>query len=413
MKRTLRYGLLAGASGLALGFGLATAPAQAFDEVKWTWNANVHENVWKNVWIDIDLDPNALTMLENIQVHVGDLNAYSKVNGVYNNQHGEMQAADDVSFKFQSEGFDDDSAIFSDPNIDPYGGSTEQQLGFGASVDTYDTTTSFGDYDESFDDNIGDVDWGYHNVTGIQGVDPNDPTSAGQYIDIIGGTTTEGSCSGEAGQSESGCVVFEVTIDADSIVWVPVEALNAVTQLPEVVSAATAVANNSNLTSNATTQVHEAQFAFGGFNGQDINSDNMDELIAAAVAIDAVVPTGNRHHDALASAAILAQLGLISKGNINAVSDVDNIWNASVDSSATAVTNNKNITVEADTTGELALIADVTQFGYMDVYSESNVQNVSVNNYSNLGNLDRPLVNSVATSVGNNLNVSMGNTPTE
>jgi hypothetical protein len=86
---------------------------------------------------------------------------------------------------------------------------------------------------------------------------------------------------------------------------------------------------------------------------------------------------------------------------------VDDITNASVDSSATAIGNNKGIDLQAATANDAMLVADVNQFAYADMTAMSNVSDVLVENYTNLGLIDRPLVNSVATSIGNNLSVTV------
>ena len=84
-----------------------------------------------------------------------------------------------------------------------------------------------------------------------------------------------------------------------------------------------------------------------------------------------------------------------------------NILNASVDSTATAVANNLSVNV-APTSGQDSLvIADVVQFANADVTAKSKVHDVSLNNYTNLGIINRPIVNSVATAVGNNKSITV------
>jgi Na+/H+ antiporter NhaD/arsenite permease-like protein len=91
------------------------------------------------------------------------------------------------------------------------------------------------------------------------------------------------------------------------------------------------------------------------------------------------------------------------KAKIRATSTVDGILNATVDSSATAVAN--NLTVSMGPNG--LLIGDVTQFAYADVTARSKVTDVTLNNYTGLGSLTRPIVSSVATAVGNNASISV------
>lgn len=402
MKGTLRYGLLAGASGLALGIGLATAPAQAFDNVDWDWYSDVNIDINENPAIDWDIDPEGLAMVESIQVSVGNINSTSNVNGVYNNQPAGSGAASG-SFTFESEIFTNDQVEGLDYNKGVYDGET---IGTNTDGDTTgitpgsETGTTFGS--DGGDAPTGDLD---------SGVTSADGALDGATINVHGGTTMKGSCEGEGG--EQGCVVF--TVDVEDMELIAPDPLNAVTQLPEVVSAATSVANNLSVTANAGTLMHNGQYAAGDFG-------------------DFVPPTpqgvgtlggggggaGNLHHDALLAAAVAAGVGVISKGNVNATSNVHNILNASVDGSATAVSNNISVSVnpaEEDENGSTTtgnnidnqLIADHTQFSYMNVNSTSNVGNVSVNNYSNLGNIDGPVVNSAAQSIGNNISVNVGN----
>jgi hypothetical protein len=170
------------------------------------------------------------------------------------------------------------------------------------------------------------------------------------------------------------------------------------TELPEVVSTATAVANNSSITSSVAVEMHEGQFAF----------DTCREC-GGTVGIDGLYgATYNTHTNLALALTYAASFGLIAPADITATSWVFNILNATVDSTATAVANNKSITIEPATPGDALLMADITQFAYANVSAYSQVNNVNVYNYTNLGVLGRPLVNSVATAVGNNLNITVG-----
>lgn len=171
---------------------------------------------------------------------------------------------------------------------------------------------------------------------------------------------------------------------------------DAVTELPEVVSAATAVANNTSITTDAAIQLHEGQFAFG--DGGEINGE--------------LSQGGENGGIENTNLAILAGLiGNVDSAQISATSSVSDILNASVDSTATAVANNLSVSLEPAGTDNAVMIADVVQFSYADVLATSTVQDVSINSYTNLGVLDRPIVSSVATAVGNNKSINVG-TPT-
>jgi hypothetical protein len=54
------------------------------------------------------------------------------------------------------------------------------------------------------------------------------------------------------------------------------------------------------------------------------------------------------------------------------------------------------------------VIADITQFAYANVSAVSDVGGVIVDNYNSLGEIDRALVSSVATAVGNNVSINVG-----
>lgn len=144
--------------------------------------------------------------------------------------------------------------------------------------------------------------------------------------------------------------------------------LDAVAQLGSVVSAATAVANN-------------------------VNVDSVTEAVYADVSQ-------------------LAKGTYGTIGTVNAESKVRDILNLTVDSAATAVSNNVNVSVDVGQhIYDTNVVANVEQASYMDVNAASIVRDVTLKNYKNLGMTQsvafRPVVNSVATAVGNNVNVSV------
>jgi hypothetical protein len=148
--------------------------------------------------------------------------------------------------------------------------------------------------------------------------------------------------------------------------------LNALTQLGSLVSTATAVANNANVQTDTKALFADiTQTA----SGSDI------ELICLP--------------------------WLSSTGEVRAISVVKDVENLRIDSSATAVSNNANL---ASTVGHLAdttVVANVSQDSNMDVTAKSIVKDIDINGFRNLGSLTSPVISSVATAVGNNLNVSV------
>lgn len=223
---------------------------------------------------------------------------------------------------------------------------------------------------------------------------------------------------------------------------------DATIDLPSVVSAATAVGNNQSITSDVPVFLHDGQFVANTRYNRD---DNCDWFCTLKTALpDADVDSydgrhsGNLHTDLALLFSLGAIAGVLTPADISAESNVWNIRNATVDSSATAVANNISVTLKSDVDGtdgsdeeRLALctdghcgpprhddgllsnhvlIADITQFAYANVSAVSNVCDVSLSDYRNLSpntddlskTLGRPIVSSVATAVGNNVSITVG-----
>lgn len=175
--------------------------------------------------------------------------------------------------------------------------------------------------------------------------------------------------------------------------------LDALTQLPEVISAATAVANNTSIETDTSVSLHEGQFAMG----------DPEFLALATASLDGNSGGGYGVSTNLQTAGLLTLgglVGLIDPAEIHAKSKVWDIKNATVDSAATAVAN--NLTVDVAATGDdRLLIGDVVQFAIANVSAKSEVYDVYLDGYKNLGKLDRPIVNSIATAVGNNKSITV------
>lgn len=353
MKTLSKTKLLAGASAAALGLGMAFAPAaSAFNEVNWTWNADITEVITKTVDINIVLDPTGMVMLEDLQVSIGDITANSSVNGVYN-----FQPSD------------------------------------GSGTTTQTVAVDLGDFT---------VEGGFPPLSAFE----IDGSQSGGDVSLTPTLTSSNS----SGFSILGAD-FSATWDL-GIIMVEFEVpngnggpLDALVELPEVVSAATAVGNNTSIESDTAVQLHEGQFAFGDGDVNEIG----DALAVGAAALLGVELADAGVNSNLVGAGVLgtlAILGALEKAEISATSTVGNIWNATVDSSATAVANNLTVDVEAAGDDRL-VIGDVVQFAYADVSATSNVSAVTIGNYSNLGILDRPIVSSVATAVGNNKSITV------
>ncbi|WP_366653561.1 hypothetical protein [Fodinicurvata sp. EGI_FJ10296] len=370
MRRTKKLGMLAGASVAALGLALAAAPATAFDEVGWGWDAEVTTNVDLDWSFNNEFDPTELDnlgMVEDLQIFVGSVDAESKVSDVENNQPmGEGEG---------------------DPGI----------IEFAVDWDAY-----------------GDFDFQWHGDETITGGAKLKFTNDGVSL-VSGETETTLQCS-DTGPNDTECTndgnTFVVAVDLSEFEIgdvVPLEALGAGAELPETVSAATAIANNASVDAEFTDThdgggilLHEGQFAFDvpGYIDEDAKDD--------AEALTGVYSQLNSLNSGLVISGLATSatlLDLLEHSEVEAESDVDDVLNSSVDSAATAVANNFSGEMMAEDSS--ALIGDVTQFALANVDAESNVDDVWLHNYTNLGNLDRPIVNSVATAVGNNKSISI------
>ena len=340
---------LASASVLVLGLG-APSTAQAFDNIEWNWNNDVNSSVDVDIDVTDTLDVSGLVQIEKIQMNIGDVTAISTVEGINNNPPGSAEGT--VTANFNTE---------------------------------IDLTA---EYDDNAANNpITDVVINSAGLTGSNGagnVNNNGGNTVNMTFDLDG----------------------QVEVDLSEVTF---EGINDAVDLPEVTSAATAVANNQSLSSTVSMNLNDAQYNFGGFSG--FFEDAPTQRIAAPLndSVNTEGANGNLHTDILLGATLAGALGIITPGEVSATSSVTDITNASVDSSATAVANNLTVDLQANTVGDAFLIADLNQFNYADVSATSSVTDVTVNNYANLGALDGALVNSIATAVGNNVSITVDN----
>lgn len=328
---------------------LVASNASAFDQLNWEWNKTVDETVIKDIFVFAEINPTGMTEIQKLQIQVGDVTANSNVSGITNNPPVSDGGSGvvTISERFFIETIEDED----DPDLD---------------------------------------------IKPIGGIEGDDPTN-GITANFLGGEIIE------IDDAPDGIeLTFEIEGD------VPFEAgeivpLDAVTELPTVESLATAVGNNQSIESAVSTQLHEAQILFDvcGECGENGNGPIGDPGLVAGL--------GNTFHQAGFATALAAAVGDIDKANITATSTVDNILNARVDSSATAVGNNLSVDMSAALPGDQLLIADLTQVSVADILATSSVTNVSLNNYTNLGDASvNPIVSSSATAVGNNVSINVG-----
>ena len=353
---------LASAASVAMIAGLAASPAQAFDDVDWQWEKNVDDTVVKEALISSEINPSGLVDVQKFQLHVGNLSSTSEVTNVTYDREGE--AGD---------------------------GGTQ-------------TVTIDGRYD---DDDIGDTEDAEGTATAPAADSPTfsvDSVNGGTFNEVSSGTTDE--------EDDASPDTYKIKVSVSpSAVDGELKRLDARTQLPEVESSATSVANNQSVDTQVHTELNDGQLAYGSAqesnDGTFVNDDGAD---ADAEILGAFEGTNDGIDNDQMSAALAAAVGningTISKASITANSTVANITNARVDSDATAVTNNMSATLNATTGEDAVMVADITQAGFADVGATSDVNNVSANNFKNMGRID-PFVSSTATAVGNNLSITV------
>lgn len=337
MSRKLKATLLGSTAAIAIASS-PIAPALAFDAVNWSWDAQVTETVNKDVSVVIDLKPTGMVMVEDLQVHIGDITATSDVTGIDNNQ--------------PTEGSNGGT------------GSGELELQF-----HYATDGSL-------------VDDGFQSPE-ITSVSVSETSNGSEFDGSV-----------------------ELTVDLSQVELPPTQpsqTFDALIELPSINSEATAVANNTSIESAASIELHEGQFAFNVVGDSNLNGNGNNgngNLLNDA-------ETENSNLTAANVLGVFALTGETEAIDVKARSSVSDILNATVDSSATAVVNNLTVNLEPDVADNSLVIADIVQFSFADVTAKSEVTNVSLNNYTNLGSLERSIINSVATAVGNNKSITV------
>lgn len=362
MTRNKRM-LLGATASVALMGG---APAFAFEEVDWTWDATVTETIDINATIDVALDPNGLVQVEKLQMHFGDLSSEAHVNGVANNPATGGGTVDiDETFDFATI-YDDGE----DPApIIPAAGTPLGSSGLSANL-------------------------------------------------LDGGELTEGPDT------------LDFQIQVTGTVDVPADNAIDAADLPKVSNSATSVANNQSIEADVPIFLHDAQFAAGDFNptcggGGEVGAssnygcpDALGFLIGAygVTVLDGQLEDINEHTSIAALMTVAAATGFIEPANISANASVSNVLNAYVENAATAVTNNASFEVLSDNPANHAIVADLTQWGYANLTANANVTNVVLNDYTGFGAAGlggggedvTPIVSNAATAVGNNLSIKVG-----
>ncbi|MBI1212186.1 MAG: hypothetical protein GC190_12035 [Alphaproteobacteria bacterium] len=344
MKRLITA--LLGATAMSV---MAGGSALAFNKVDWKWDVDVDTHIDIHANIDVCVNPDGLVQVEKLQIFIGNVYASSTVHDIHNYQYNPGYEVQYIP-------------------VLVYDGKGE-----------HDIKPSI------YDGKKGKKE------------DPKEPPKP---------------------------EVKEIRIPV-----VYPKALDARIDLPSVVSVATAVGNNQNIVSDVPVYLHDGQFVANSWFNCDV-CDSYGDIVGVNSqpggdgkdGKDGKDGSGGNLNTTLAELFTIGALaGFIAPASIEAYSTVYDIKNATVDSSATAVANNINVTLESSNLDNHVLIADITQFAYANVTAVSNVCDVSLHDYKNLSPTDtstdanplgstlgRPIVSSVATAVGNNVNITVG-----
>ena len=354
--KALKSARIVAASLGVLAFGaMAASPAMAFDNVNWTWNKTLTSTETHTVHIDLNVYTTGMVEVEKLQVFLGNVNAESTVKHIYNTPFYETAAQ------------------------------------------TCHWYTCYSDETYAIDD----TKW--------------------QYRDAVDGHNYERELKlhDRGGQP-----------DFDTV---NVKPINAVTELPIVLSSATAIGNNQSITSDVPVYLHDGQFVA---NVRDRNEcyEWCNMAYAVGPSTSSVGPNGiifggggNLNTTVALLFGIGAVSGVLVPADIEAESTVYDVHNVSVDSSATAVANNISVNLRSNNPNNHVVIADITQFALANVSAESSVHDVTATGYDHMRQLTTatlqtigdqtnvpvsvptPWISSVATAVGNNASITVGN----
>ena len=390
--------LLAGTAAFAVALA---APAHAFDKVNWTWDSDVDVTIDSDWKIDNNLDPSGLVKVQDFQFQVGNVTASTYGRDV-NNYRGSEGGEGEMTFTFEGEVFDNGADIIGeDGDVATFDRSASGDL---AGINENEIPT-----DSTFSSEGGSLPA----ATGVDGGIVDAEYVDGSQITVNGGTTfnqdgtpeSPNNINGATEDGEIGGVIFDVVIPFDAIDFP--DTLDARTELASVDYQATAVANNESITSNVSTSVHTGQFAWGGFEDGTSVDDEVSGTFGTLYDTDGNKQnTGNLGVATSLSMIVAGMTGEITKGRVSASTNVADMLNTQVLADATAVVNNKSIELDGRTDDDRVLMADVSQASFMDSSARTNVQGVTLQQYSNLGRID-PVVQGAATAIGNNLSITV------
>lgn len=361
-----KLALLGSVSMLALA--ATSGSALAFNEVSWSWDAEVVDRINKTITVDVAFEPTGMVHVEIPQIHIGDSIATATMRNVSNNPQATRE---DRTFDFTATG------------------QTE------GSLDVSGTAEGFVDID-----NTGNGDFpNQQSINGFIGI-AGTPDGLSQSDGGVG--LVDGALGDEpAGLTVDGVTSGSLDVAVSGTITVPVVVpLDAVAELPKFDNIATALGNNLSIESQQMVEAHTGQFSFGdgGNGGPSLPGGETSSF------------NGEGGNTFLTMAELLtlgAGLGLIEPANIEATATVRNLRNGQVENAATAIANNLSLSLDAVTPGDAVVVGDLTQFAFADVSATADMANVRIRNYNNLGGIEGALFSNTATSIGNNLSISV------
>jgi len=443
--------LLGGVAAIALG-GFTSGAANAMDSTNWAWNLLISTNITENVNIDINIDPVGKVLDEVMQIQVGDVHATSSVSDIYN-----WKPLEQVHFKT---GASTDYKLSVDAGYE-YGASGSGSFSYNESGSHSDSSTFEHNLHGSLETASENGPAGFIGGAGVAFFGFAYPPLSGGIvgggvIGAVGAAATNGDASFDAnlGGGSSHTASFEnaysngysydhsgsgylnghlnVTESEITTYYTLAPALqDAVAELPKVASIATAAGNIISIETDTPVQEHSLQVVFddvdrhcGGRGGDGpvavqqeggrgcghVNFEDADFDLDADLSLQDAKPnldSGNYNHDVALLLGLAAGAGLIEQADISATSSVDTIFNAQVDSTASAFGNLKSIDVATGRWDNGLVMGDISQLSVANVSADATATNIHLVNYNNLGGLTDPIAKATATAVGNVVNIKV------
>lgn len=450
--RLYRNALLGGVAAVALGGAIVgtTSTANAFTDETWTWNLTNTTNIDERVTIDITIDPIGKVLDEVMQIQIGDVEAEAKVSHIKNLKplelvrvksgyvrDYELTVDGDYSFKKQARGRAGVTYSYGESTTE----SWEQTLNGSLKTQGSDTPPFFiggagalGGYFVS-GGSSGAAGAGVIGAIGAYATNGNAKFDASLGGSTTHGTDTDGYFNIAGGYSVSGSgeflgnlTYYEKNVTTEYKYFPAVQ--DALKELPKVEAVATAVGNLVSIESDTAVQESSLQVLFDdvdphkhhrqipntqlasldGGGGGHVNFEDADFDLDADLSLQDEkydLDSGNYNHDVALLLGLAAGAGLIEQADVKAKSEVEDIWNAQVLSSATAIGNVKSIGVETDRAKNGLVIADITQLSVANISADARAKDIDIVNYTNLGKLEDPIVSATATAIGNAVNITV------